>query len=244
MNTENNNTPNNTENEETFDLKNLVRLFGENLHWFILCTVIGLGIAWAVNHYTIPVYNMQSSVLINDEKKGSGLGSIGAAAAAGGDVSALMGSASKTIDNQVAILSSYSQIERTLKELNFQVSYYTDQFLHHQELYKDCPFTVLFDTTHVQPVNVKFYVKLSPSGKIKLKVEGKKALVYNYQDQSCKRLQKLFYIRKRNNSRGDGPYPPVCLHPHEWTATTQPKAMNTTSLSTIPTNRSNSTKKY
>ncbi|MFN8207175.1 MAG: hypothetical protein U0T82_07180, partial [Bacteroidales bacterium] len=60
----NNNHPNNPsfqQDEDSLDLKKYFFLILGNWYWFFVCLMIGISIAWVVNRYTNPVYQVKAS---------------------------------------------------------------------------------------------------------------------------------------------------------------------------------------
>ena len=109
MSTENPRTT--TENEEGFDLKELLSKLIINWRWFVLSLIICLFAAAMYLRYKTEVYSVQATVQINDEKKGSyqnqmmALQDFGLASNTGG------------IDNEIEIMRSRSLVKEVVKEL-------------------------------------------------------------------------------------------------------------------------------
>jgi tyrosine-protein kinase Etk/Wzc len=84
------------------------------------------------------------------------------------------------VENEIGILNSYSLTERTIKNLDFFVSYFEEENFISKELYFDNPFEVIFDTNHLQPVNIEFSVKILSPSKYHIQIESEKVDLYDY----------------------------------------------------------------
>ena len=86
--------------------------------WFIASVIFCLICAWLYLKVTTPVYNINASIIIKDDKKGGNTGN---------DLSAFedLGiiSSSKNIDNEIEILRSKSLIKDVVSELGLYISY-------------------------------------------------------------------------------------------------------------------------
>ena len=69
----------------------------------------------------------------------------------------------QSVENQMAILSSWDLVLRTINQLDFQVSYFVQGNLKHTELYGSTPYTIEYDDTKPQIVITSYsihYTKL------------------------------------------------------------------------------------
>ncbi|MDP4206512.1 MAG: hypothetical protein Q8859_11025, partial [Bacteroidota bacterium] len=179
MNTFNNNSGSQRKEEESWHIKKLVLKFLNQLHWFILSVLTALVIAFLINHFSIPVYRISSKILIEDSENKQ---STGALAGPERDLTQGFGlyAGMQNFDNQSIILKSYTQLYSTLKELKFEISYFKKKPFNTTEIYKESPFRVVYDSTHVQPIGVKFELQVLKNGKLKLTARDKKTTLYNF----------------------------------------------------------------
>jgi len=165
--------------EETIDLRRIFNYFMGNLHWFILSVILCLVVAYFINRYSPRIYNISTTVLIEDDKKstpwlsGSGPGM---------DITQGFGMfpSLQNFENQTIILKSYSQVRRTIEKLDFEVSYFGQGRVVTREIYKQTPFDVLFSKDIPQPIGLDINVSIDSNGDINLKVEGENVKLYNY----------------------------------------------------------------
>jgi tyrosine-protein kinase Etk/Wzc len=138
------------EEESDFNLKELLLNYLSYWKWFVLSLTIALAAAFVYLRYQTPVYNIHSSILVKDQKKGP---------------DAMMKeldlfSSSKVIDNEIEILKSYTLMEKVVTDLNLQVSYFTkENFKREDELYSESPVMLKFktqnDLVYEKPLNLK-----------------------------------------------------------------------------------------
>jgi len=129
--------------EDSIDLKKYFFLILANWYWFIISTFVGLSVAWFVNRYTLPVYQVTSSLIISEDSRGRGLS---------GYENLIPGMeifrTQKLVLNEISVLRSYSLSQRTLSELDFNISYIGVGRSGFKEaaLYNSCPFIVIPDS--------------------------------------------------------------------------------------------------
>lgn len=138
-------------------------------HWYIVVIFFGLSLAYAlyVHQTTKPVYLVNSKMLISSQTE--------AAAPAiltnGGMPGVTLGGQSN-LENQLILLTSNQQVERTIKQLDFSVSYFKQDFLRVVEIYKSSPFKVIMDTTQVKFRDMLFELEFVSENEFVLKREG------------------------------------------------------------------------
>lgn len=109
------------EEENDFNLKEVIYKYLSYWKWFAISLFLALVAAFVYLKYQVPVYKVHSSILIKDEKKGLG----------GDDMLKELNlfSSNKVVDNEIEILKSYNLMERVVKGLNLNISYlYKDGF--------------------------------------------------------------------------------------------------------------------
>lgn len=122
-------TPNihNLKQEESVDLKMLFIKFFRYWYFFALTIFVALVIAFLFNKYTKPVYEVKTTVLVKDDRSSKDLIGIGIY-----DM--------QNLQNEIGILSSYSLAERTINNLNFEITYQLEENFITTELYDKTPF--------------------------------------------------------------------------------------------------------
>ncbi|HKJ78153.1 MAG TPA: polysaccharide biosynthesis tyrosine autokinase, partial [Prolixibacteraceae bacterium] len=183
------------QDDDTIDLKKILFLLLRNWYWFVIAVGLALTAAFLYNRYTVPVYEVNSTLLLEEEQSRSPFSGGGA----GGAESSLfqgfgmMGSM-QNIYNQIVILQSSPIIAKTLHEVQFEVSYYSVGRVKTTEQYKDVPFHVIWDQKHPQLIDANFDLEIDASGNMRLNVEAENAEVYRYnEDETIKRIPEYSY---------------------------------------------------
>lgn len=158
------------------DLKKISELFFRNYKLFIICLTIALGLAYLFNRYSIPVYEINSSLLIKeDTKQGGGMNDF---------LNSNLFGKNQNFQNELWVLQSTPVIRETVKNLDLSVSYYKKEGFQTKDAYREAPFRVLYSPNHLQPINVKFDISFLGNGNYRLKGEKKDEVIFlNYNTQ-------------------------------------------------------------
>lgn len=96
------------------------------------------------------------------------------------------------LENEMGILHSYPLVKQTLQQLDFELSYFFETnmipkithtkspFIITRELYKDCPYTVIFDREKLQPLGVPFFIEFLPNNKFRINASGTDIILYSF----------------------------------------------------------------
>jgi capsular exopolysaccharide synthesis family protein len=108
---------------------------------FLACLVISLLGAFLVNWLSQPLYRASTSVLVTEPKDVNNA------------VSELLygqeffGTMSMNLENEAFVIQSFDNVENTLRELDLDVTYYLEEKIRKEELYKTSPIQVTVDET-------------------------------------------------------------------------------------------------
>jgi len=92
---------------------------------------------------------------------------------------------SRNLENDINSLNSFSLVSTTVKNLNLEVGYFMGKnklLGQTQQIYNNYPFTVTIDKSHIQPINVRFYIDILDDHTFRLTSEGDEVALYNYLD--------------------------------------------------------------
>ena len=106
--------------------------------WFIASVILCLVCAWFYLKTTTPVYNINASIIIKDDKKGGNASDLSAFE----DIGII--SSSKNIDNEIEILRSKSLIKDVVSELGLYINYSGESGFNKTDLYGSSPVLVHF----------------------------------------------------------------------------------------------------
>lgn len=129
--------------EESIDIKKYLFMFLDNWYWFAISLTVSLTIAFLVNRYTIPTYQVSSSLII-EERPGVSDGVQSVISELGIRRSFLQRA---QIENEIAILKSYKYAKRAISELDFGITYMGHGRIKDVYMYGRAPFTVIPDTS-------------------------------------------------------------------------------------------------
>ncbi len=145
-------------------------------YWWLFLVVIGISLSFVTikHRYAKPIYSASMSILIenigsekpqSDMMEGFGLST-----------------AMRGLENQMAILSSWSTIRQAVGNLNYEVSYFKTGRVINSELYKNSPFTVHFNAAMPQLSSVNIYITLIDKETYKLSYECENGTTYSFQE--------------------------------------------------------------
>ena len=155
--------------EQSIDIKQLIYICLNHWYLFVICVIVALAIGFVVNRYTKNVYQTSGTVLIKSDQSF--------------DPTALMtnlNTGKSNVENEMAILRSYSLVERTIKKMNMEVTYLEKGRINTFELYKTAPFDVDFDRSVPQTVGLVYEVSIQKDGKIILHGISDNLVRYDY----------------------------------------------------------------
>ena len=172
----NNFRPQQSGDEQTIDIKQLIYVCISHWYLFLISVIVALAIGFAINRYKANVYQTSGTVLIKDQS--------------GFDPTALMtnlNSKSQNVENEMAILKSYMLTERTIKKMNLEVTYYEKGRVSTAELYQSSPFTVEFDRSVPQAVGLTY--EISNIGSETMSLHGTSDYLSRYDFVLCQTLE-------------------------------------------------------
>ena len=165
------NKPQQNNEEQSIDIKQLVFMFLSHWYLFVIAAVLALAVGYVINRFKPSVYQTSGTVLIKDAHSSY-------------DATAIMTSSAfsgyQVVDNEIAILKSYTMTDRVVRKMNLEVTYMEKGRVSKVELYKTSPFTVEFDRSVPQAVGLMYEVVSIGEGKMVLHGMGKGLNVYDY----------------------------------------------------------------
>lgn len=158
--------------QETVDIRELFRKFAAYWPWFMVSMAVCLAIAFFRNYSAVPVYEVRTSILVQQEK--SMLDERFSSLSMGMDNNSFQ------ISNQIGILKSFSLAKRAIKRLNFRVSYFENRKFNFRELYKTSPFIILLDTANAIPLNTQIFIEITSPKDYKISVNAEAGITFNF----------------------------------------------------------------
>lgn len=163
--------PQQQQEEPSIDIKQLIYIFLNNWFLFAGFVFVALVAAFLINHYTTKIYQTNGTVLIKEGRSNY-------------DATAIMTSMAygnfQNIDNEIAILKSYSLSDRVVRKMNIEVTYMSKGRIQKVEQYKTAPYIVEIDRSKPQAVGLAYNISFLDNGKICLKAKADGYSKYDY----------------------------------------------------------------
>ncbi len=158
---------------EDNEIQKIVEQIKRNYYWYIISVIFALGVAYFLNQYTKPTYQVSSSILIKDDKGKLNMGS---------DYlnSSLIGK-SNNLQNELEIMKSSKVLEQTVKNLDLTVNYYQKKNFQYIDLYARCPFQIKYQNNHIQPLNTYIQITFLGNGEFFLNAEADYVTFWNFE---------------------------------------------------------------
>src|SRR5690606_36729409 len=124
---------------EQIDIRAVLLNYLRHWHWFVISILLCLCVAFLYLRYAAPQYQVRSTLLIKDDKKGGNVPDMTAFSDLG------LFQSGQNIANEIEVIKSKGIMHLVLSALSLQVSYFADGTVKTTELYgKDRPnrFTV------------------------------------------------------------------------------------------------------
>ena len=165
------------------DYKALILKLFRHKKAFIISAAIALFAAFIVNKFSPPAYTNQTTMLLSQDKQNAFLES--------GNMMQGIGlfQGNQDIENEMQILKSFSVVNKAIKSLNLEVSYYLEEpvipkldipFTLDVELYKASPLSIIIDQTHPQAVGTHFYIDPLSDTTFRISVNSESAYLFDF----------------------------------------------------------------
>ncbi|MFA5973130.1 MAG: polysaccharide biosynthesis tyrosine autokinase [Lentimicrobiaceae bacterium] len=184
---------NNLNLQEDNDLKKVTDLVLKNYLLFIFSLIVALSLAFLINRYSIPVYQISSSVLIKENQEQSG--------GMNDFLNSNLFGKNQNFQNELWVFESLPVFQNTVKNIDLSVSYHQKKGFQDIELYNNAPFRILYSPAHIQPLGVRFYITFYKGGKFHIKAESKKLSFYNYSTEAYE-YEKSDWSFEKNGEQG------------------------------------------
>jgi tyrosine-protein kinase Etk/Wzc len=152
----------NSEKKE-FDIKKLMFLLIRQWKWFVLVGALGLISAYGYTKLTKPFYSVYTSILIPEKTDGLGIESM---------FKGVFDKPQNNVYNQIEIVRSYSNISRTLINLNWRTSWYEKELFIWRGIYKQEPYIVQEAQNFLNPKGIAIYITPISNDEFKVSVKG------------------------------------------------------------------------
>ena len=160
----------NHNDDQNIDIKSLIYIFLSHWYLFAIGAVLALAAAYLINRYSTNIYQAKGTVII---KEGRGL-----------DPTTIMTTSNfanyQNLDNEIAILRSYSLRERVIKKMGIEVTYFGKDRILSTELYDKSPFKVEYDASVPQAIGLDYDISFKKNGDFSLNAVADRVTKYDY----------------------------------------------------------------
>ena len=174
-----------TKEPSNIDFFVILKEFTKKWYLFALSILITLSIALFYIKFAAKTYNIEATILIKTNKENT--------ASDPSDV--LQGiefiNQEKNFKNEIQILQSIPMIREVVKDLNLRISYFIQEdkvpkeFLFSlKDIYNTAPFMVIIDESHIQPLDVYFYIRVINDDEFIITSNEKDIWLHHYSDET------------------------------------------------------------
>jgi capsular exopolysaccharide synthesis family protein len=165
--------PSNQHRNESFSLPHILYLLQRYWYLFIISLPISLAIVFFMHLYSHPIYQASCTLLLKSEEK-SAITSTDLINGIG------LSPETRSIENQTFIIKSYKIIYRAIRQLDFDIEYYTEDNFIDTEIYQTAPFKVIIDSGIPQLLDVPIHISAIGNDKLKVKISTEEGSLYSY----------------------------------------------------------------
>src|SRR5690606_29501685 len=148
----------------SFDMKRLLGNVLSNWYWFALSIAITLTSGFLYLRYTTPIYQINSSILIDEQRDNVGKNVLSKLDPDGGK-------SSVNLYNEMFILRSQDLIALVVDSLDMNIKYWAVGRVKETELYNDCPIKIVFDSAGYKNGNTTLTIKQVVDGQFEIQQE-------------------------------------------------------------------------
>ncbi len=151
--------------EETIDIKKYLSRGLRNWYWFVISILLAYGVAYYINRFSEPVYNVGgATVMVRHERMRPG-------GLEGFIESFELVQSRTTTQNQMEVLRSFTLSRRAIEELDFDITYVAVGRFKNSEMYRNSDISVHPDTSRFQRRGYPVYVTILSENEYRLEID-------------------------------------------------------------------------
>jgi capsular exopolysaccharide synthesis family protein len=139
------------EQEQPLNIKELLFRILNSWFWFALCGFLALVLTWIYNRNITPIWQVESTILVNEGSKKTDLNNLFESLNLGAKVN---------MQNHIELLKSYSLNQQTIENLNWRTSWFEKRQFIDEEYYKDEPYNVIEPNGLINKPNIPIVVNV------------------------------------------------------------------------------------
>ncbi len=147
--------------------------------WLFLITIpLAIGSVYMLHRYVPEVFSAEIKILM--EERGTDMPQTNMMEGFG------LTPEMRSVDNQIALLTSWDMVYEAINNLDFNVSYFAQGNVKTTEVYPASNWRIEFDTLHDQLINTKFYIEQLNKKEFLLKFTDNGEGIYNYYSRASR----------------------------------------------------------
>ncbi len=181
-------------NNSEVNLKSFIQRVFKYWYLFLLSLALCLTLAYLYTKWATPIYEVSTSLLIDDSGASRKMGESKYLDGAVGLIAT-----EKNLFNEMGIIKSHALIQKTLEELGYNTTYHTKEGFKKREQHAYFPFEVERLETTTQLYGVPVYVQPVSDEEYILKIEADKFNVYTPETGVIREVEQEFLYEKRHH---------------------------------------------
>lgn len=175
----------------------IFNIFIKNKVFFAISLFFAVSLAYFINKTSQPVYQVSTSLVINESKNGITDASSQLLQELG------FSSVSKNFANELIVINSYPIINEAIKKLNFQISYFEENSFSEKELYKSTPFVIILNQNYPQIVDCPLYLEILNEKEFRIYIDAGETQVYSFVSDQITQVLPYIYEYKAGKFNSD-----------------------------------------
>lgn len=135
--------------EESIDIKKIIYTVLHQWYWFLLFGILGLGLAFLYTKVKRQDYQASTSILLKNNTNGINVSDL---------FKGVISQPKNNVTDQMDIISSYTIVNKALKNLDWRTEWFKKDFWKWNDLYKTSPFIVSEVPGFQNPTEGKIYI--------------------------------------------------------------------------------------
>lgn len=161
-------------NDQYLDVRKLIAVLKKNWFLYILSIVFFIGVTFVLSKLIPPVYEVKSSIYIKENTAFESKKAVEFLQ------SFQLFDQKRTFQNEMLILRSTPLLQETVEQLNLEIEYYQEDGFVKKELFGREPFNVVYDSSHIQAIDVDFELEFFNDGKFHINAFKKDVKLVDY----------------------------------------------------------------
>jgi tyrosine-protein kinase Etk/Wzc len=174
-------------NNDSLDLKELIFKYSVLWPYLILSLLVTLSVAYLVNKYSQPIYEVSTTILLKKEKPLIDMKGLSAFDDYNSQAST---------NDEIQVLRSIELTERVLDRVDFSISYIQKIPFDYRELYNESPFLIIPDSTQPFAYDALLGIKFNSDSTFNFSVHLENTWLLSHSNQIPVKLLNTYHLEK------------------------------------------------